>query len=315
MLRALAAVTVAALFLMLPYPVYANNPEVGVLRHFSNLPAGLGAEGLATVGDGFFYVGTFSFTAADGKILVYDRLGSVVNTITVPGLPQVGQVAFLDKHTLFAVAGNLATGQGALVRVNSQTGAVTTLAVGFKLPNGLAVDKQGNMFVTDLQTGIVSKVTPSGLVSVFASGPLLAPSFLPQLGLSLGTNDLTFDKGGDALYVTNVGLGTVVKIQVLMDGSAGAITNFANVPTPDGVAFDVGGRLYVTSPLTNSIWIVASDGSAVQLGLDTSHDRLNNPSNVAFVGPNLYITNLALGGTGEVVVVKVNVPGIPLGSE
>ncbi len=303
------------ILLLLSYPVYANNHQVGVLRHFSNLPVGLGAEGLATVGDGFFFVGTFSFTAADGKILVFDHLGSIVNTISVPGLPQVGQVAFLDKHTLFAVAGNIATGQGALVKVDPQTGAVTTVATGFKLPNGLAIDKQGNMFLTDLLTGIVSRVTPSGSVSVFASGPLLAPALLPLLGLSLGTNDLTFDKGGDALYVTNVGLGTVVRIQVTQGGNAGAITNFANVPTPDGVAFDEEGRLYVTSPFTNSIWIVASDGTSVQLALDTSHDSLNNPSNVAFVGQNLFITNLALGGLAEVSMVTVNVPGIPLGSE
>jgi len=300
---------------MLPYPANAGNPQVGVLRHFSNLPAGLGAEGLATVGDGFFYVGTFSFTAADGKILVYDHLGSIVNTIAVPGLPQVGQLAFLDKHTLFAVAGNIATGQGAVVRVDPQSGAVATVATGFKLPNGLAIDKQGNMFVTDLLTGIVSKVTPSGLVSVFASGPLLAPALLPGLGLSLGTNDLTFDQGRGALYVTNVGLGTVVKIQVMKDGAAGAITNFAHVTTPDGVAFDEEGRLYVTSPFTNSVWILAGDGSAVQLALDTSHDSLNNPSNVAFVGRNLYITNLALGGLAEVSVVTVSAPGLPLGSE
>ncbi len=309
--RAIAGGAVAALLLILPFPVYGGNPQIGILRHFSSVPAGLGAEGLATVGDGFFYVGTFSFTAPDGKILVYDNLGSIVKTITVPGLPQVGQVAFLDKHTLFAVAGNIGTGQGALVRVNRHTGDVAIVAVGFKLPNGLAIDKQGNMFVTDLLTGIVSKVTPSGSVSVFASGSLLAPAFLPQVGLSLGTNDLTFDKGGDALYVTDVGLSTVVRIQLTNDGGAGAITNFAHVPTPDGVAFDEEGRLYVTSPFTNSVWIVSGDGTAVQLALDTSHDSLNNPSNVAFVGRNLFITNLAIGSLAEVSVVTVSVPGLP----
>ncbi len=293
--------------------VAAREQHRGVLHHFASLPAGLSAEGLA-IHDGHFYVGTFSFTASDGTILVLDKKGILTQSIKVPGLPEVGQLVFADDETLFAVAGNLTAGKGAVVRVNLDSGVVTTVAAGFKLPNGLAVDEQGNLFVTDLLAGTVSKVTPKGSVSVFASGALLAPALLPQIGLQLGPNDLAFDKKGTALYVTNVGQGTVVKVEVREDGTAGAITEFASVPTPDGVAFDVKGNLYVTSPFTNTVWLVSGNGSTQQLSFDTIHESLSNPSNVAFRGPHLYITNLAftLPGPARISMVNVEFPGLLL---
>jgi sugar lactone lactonase YvrE len=284
----------------------------GVLRPFVSLPAGLSAEGLA-IHEGHFYIGTFSFTAHDGAILVFDRDGTMTKRITVPGLPEVGQLAFSDG-ALFAVAGNLTAGRGAVIRVNIESGAITTIATGFKLPNGLAVDMHGNLFVTDLIAGTVSKITLGGAVSTFASGPLLAPILLPQIGLTLGPNDLAFDAKGTALYVSNLGQGTIVRIQVQEDGTAGTITNFSTVPTPDGVGFDIKGNLYVTSPFTNTTWLVTPNGSAGQLPLNTAHESLANPSNVAFSGRNLYVTSLALTlpGPARISIVTAEFPGLPL---
>jgi sugar lactone lactonase YvrE len=69
-------------------------------------------------------------------------------------------------------------------------------------------------------------------------------------GFVIGPNDITFDRKGTALYVTNAGLNTVVKIEVQKDGTAGAITDFAvGIPTPDGLAFDQGGTCMSILPL------------------------------------------------------------------
>ena len=292
----------------------AEPSKVGVLQHFVSLPAGLDAEGLA-IRNNHFYVGTIDFTAKDGTILILDRQGTTTQTITVPGLPLVGQLAFSDDNTLYAVAGNLNTGMGAVIRVHLDTGTVTTFATGFKLANGLAIDKEGNLFVTDLVAGTVSKVTPEGDVSIFASGPLLATALVPALGLSLGPNDLAFNAKETALYVTDLGLGTVVRIGVQSDGTAGPVTNFAKVSLPDGIPFDIKANMYVTIPLTNTVQLVAKDGSAHQVSFDTAHETLSNPSNVAFVGPELYITNLGLTGTSGISQVRVQFPGLPLEGE
>jgi sugar lactone lactonase YvrE len=274
------------------------------LRHFVTLPTGLGAEGLVIHG-GHFFVGTFSFTASDGTILVYNHDGSLTHQFTVSGLPQVGQLIFTSDGTLVAVAGNLATGKGSVVKVNVVTGSVTTFASGFQLPNGIVVDEHGNFFVTDLTAGSVSKITPNGAVSTFASGGLLAPAPIPSAGLTLGSNDLVFNQEQTALFVTNVGQDMVVKITIGTDGKAGAITKFASIPGPDGIAFDQQRLLYVTSPFTNSVYTITSNGSTHKLSIETTQEPLNNPSNLAFQGHQLYITNLAIGGTGSIEVATV----------
>jgi len=310
MLRKLALAGILALLLLLPIQTYADE-QVGVLRHFADMPTGLSAEGLA-IDEGHFYVGAISFTGVDGTIVVLDRSGAVTKEFTVPGFPIVGQVAVRDDG-LFAVACKAfsPTASGAVVRVDLESGTVSTVATESTCPNGLAIDDSGNMFVTNIFAGTVSKVTPRGAVSVFASGPLLAPVLL-SIGAAAGPNDLTFGKEGSALYVTNVGQNTVVKIEVKEDGTAGAITHFAGVPAPDGLAFDQRGNLYLTSPFTNRLFVVTPAGAASPLPLDTSHESLVNPSNVAFQGHKLYITNLGFAtGTGKISVVAVQSPGCP----
>jgi sugar lactone lactonase YvrE len=293
-LASIPAVTVAA----------GEKQQALVLRHFVTLPTALGAEGLV-IHDSHFYVGTFSFSASDGGILVYNKEGGLTRRFTVSGLPQVGQLVFTDDQTLVTVAGNLATGKGSVVKVNVETGTVTTFASGFKLPNGIVVDRHGNLFVTDLLAGSVSEVTTDGTVSTLASGGLLAPAPIPGAGLTLGSNDLVFNQKQTDLYVTNVGQNIVVKITVGGDGKAGAITKFADIPGPDGIAFDTRGLLYVTSPFTNSVYTITSNGSTQKLSIDTAQETLNNPSNLAFLGNQLYITNLAISGTGSISVVKI----------
>ena len=48
-------------------------------------------------------------------------------------------------------------------------GVVSTFASGFNGPAGLAFDSAGNLYVAN-DDGTVSEVTPAGVVSTFASG-------------------------------------------------------------------------------------------------------------------------------------------------
>src|SRR5712691_7955115 len=221
-MRAAAAVVgIVTLLLVLPQPIAASN-QLGVVRHVTDLPAGLFAEGLAAFDDNL-YVGTLSFSASQGTILVFDKDGELTREFTVPGLPIVGQVA-IHHENLFAVACTsfAPSGTGAVVRVDLETGVVSTIATESTCPNGLAIDRHGNMFLTNIFEGSVSKVTPTGTVSTFASGGLLAAG--PVDGFTLGPNDLALNKAGTALFVSNAGKNTVVKIDVNNDGTAGAIT-------------------------------------------------------------------------------------------
>ena len=106
-------------------------------------------------------------------------------------------------------------------------GVVTTFASGFLSPFGLAFHA-GNLYVTDTDKNTVSEVTPAGVISTFASG-------------FLDPNDLAFDAAGN-LYVTDSSNNTVSEVT-----PAGVVSTLVSgFDEPSGVAFDAG-NLYVAN--------------------------------------------------------------------
>ena len=103
------------------------------------------------------------------------------------------------------------------------TGAVSAFASGFSFPFGLAFDAAGNLYVAS-NNNTVSKVTPAGVVSTFASG------FNNPIGLA-------FDAAGN-LYVANgttVSKVTVPSVSVpfTLGGTATVGTDYSGVtPSP-----------------------------------------------------------------------------------
>jgi sugar lactone lactonase YvrE len=47
--------------------------------------------------------------------------------------------------------------------------AVTVFADGLKFPEGPAFDRRGNLFVVNIDTGDISKISPEGLVETFVN--------------------------------------------------------------------------------------------------------------------------------------------------
>jgi hypothetical protein len=306
MKKTLPLLVAAAMFmLVLPQPVFAGG-QTGALRPFiPSLPAGT-AEGLAVSG-GLFYVSSIAFTAADGSIYVYNQAATLVKTYTIPGLPVVGQEV-ISGNTLFVVACSATLSGGAVVEIDLSTGVVNPAfaIVPTGCPNGLTMDDHGNLFAANF-AGFIDKVTPSGALSLFASGGPLTPGNL--MGFVIGPNDITYNDGQNALYTTNTGQNTVVKVQINRDGTAGAITVFSTgVPGGDGIVFDRA-NLIVTSPFTNAVYLVAPDGSASPLVLDSTTTSLEAPTCTVLLGDDLYIAGMGPStGTGNVEVVTVSSP-------
>jgi hypothetical protein len=107
---------------------------------------------------------------------------------------------------------------------------ISPFASGFDSPQGLAFDTAGNLYVANYNSGTVSKVTPTGTVSTFASG--------------LGHPDggLAFDAAGN-LYVADFGNNLIRKVT-----PAGVVSTFVfNINNPAALAFDAAGNLYVAN--------------------------------------------------------------------
>ena len=188
------------------------------------------------------------------------------------------------------------------------------------LPDALAFDARGNLYVTDAEDGAVWRFTPAGRASRWIRDPLLAP-----VVIGIGANGIVFVPPA-TLYVNNTEQNLIVRIPIRTDGSPGRPSVAAADPLLqiiDGIAADAHGDLYAavvgfsvvgTSPIvrvdprTGRVTPVTTDGSLFDW-----------PTSLAFGrGPldhkSLYVANSGIfegppGAVPGVVRVGVGVPG------
>jgi gluconolactonase len=127
-------------------------------------------------------------------------------------------------------------------------------------PNGLAIHKDGRIFIADHKLGILylkdGKIVP--VVSRYHQQRFK------------GVNDLTFDSQGN-LYFTDQGVtdladpsGCVYRYTV--DGKIERLASC--IPSPNGIVFDKN-LLYVAATRANAVWRLpfAADGTVVRMGV------------------------------------------------
>jgi hypothetical protein len=144
-------------------------------------------------------------------------------------------------------------GQAGISGTNNGTGSQAT----FSVPEGIAVDPDGNVFVTDDANSAIRKITPDGVVTTFAGQ-------VAHAGTSDGTSTARFNfpfglaiDGNRNLYVADTGSATIRKVTpagavTTLVGLAGvfgnvdATGNDARMRSPQGIAVDAAGTLYIS---------------------------------------------------------------------
>lgn len=184
------------------------------------------------------------------------------------------------------------------------------------IPNGLAFDTRGNLFVTDSAAGAIWRIPWGGSAQVWLQDPALSGDGSLGLGVPLGANGIAYRNG--ILTVTNTERRTILAID--RSRSVDVVTTLTG--NPDGVAMDVFGNAYVAINLQDTIARVAPDGS---IGVIASGDPLDFPSSVAFgtaggqrrtlFGVNFSLSEqfgLPPGFGPAVFTVDVGAPGVPV---
>jgi sugar lactone lactonase YvrE len=168
-------------------------------------------------------------------------------------------------------------------KIDATTRQVTPLATrsdgwAFCLPDDVAIDTRGNVYLTDLTYAGIWKISPDGKqVKLWSAHPLLNWSPTPYSGAPLGVNVLALDKEEQNIYAATDGDPMVVKIPIKPDGSAGEPTVVSRGHSPfDGIAFDDRGNIYVSEIIRNELWVLSPDGSQRMLVADKRTAPLDN---------------------------------------
>jgi sugar lactone lactonase YvrE len=308
----------AVLMLASAQPVVAAQPEQGVVQDLVDLSGGPCAnpEGIAASPNGLLYT-----SGLTGNVCVITLSGEVTRVIPVaPGHLLLGDL-FVAGQGLYVADGGNFGGNGRLLRVDPRTGAVTELATGFLAPNAITQDHRGTLYVSDSFAGAVYTVSPDGGgKTLWKADPLLVPGGNPPFG----ANGVAFDRTQSYLYVANTSTDRILRIAVNKDGSAGAVSIFADGATlgpdalngADGIQFDVKGNLYVCANQANEIQVLSPSGALVaRYGKNAGDDPLDFPASPVFHERGVYIANLAFTtpGRGKVSVLGVPIPGAPIG--
>jgi uncharacterized protein (TIGR03437 family) len=163
------------------------------------------------------------------------------------------RVRMISNGTISTVAGTGTAGY------SGDAGLATSAELDY--PSGVAVDKAGNLYISDMKNQVIRKVNTSGIISTYAGNYSLGFGYgqdnIPAINAQLyNPAGLTVDAAGN-LYIADSNAGanasTTQGLIRMVNASTGIITTAVGLGTsagllicPEGVALDASGDIYVS---------------------------------------------------------------------
>lgn len=193
-------------------------------------------------------------------------------------------------------ANNLYVSDNSYIRKITPGAVVTSLAggppgnsaAGFLNIAGLAVASSGNVFVGDINSLVVKKTTPAGVVSTFAGTGIT--SFNPVGVTSDPSGNIFIADQANSVIRKISPAGIVTVYAGLLLGGAGSTNGNSTIASfnyPADLKFDNSGNLYVADERNNMIREISSAGIVSTVAGTTSPDLVNGPiANARFNQPS-----------------------------
>ncbi|MFN6018357.1 MAG: choice-of-anchor D domain-containing protein [Verrucomicrobiota bacterium] len=181
----------------------------------------------------------------------------------------------------------------------------------FSFPNGISVDKNGNVYVADKGNNKIRKITPTGFVSIFAGsgsrgskdGPALSATFDAPHAVAVDKNHNIYVADTNNHKIRKITPDGIVST-LAGSGFYGSIDGLAAKSTfaaPEGVAVDSNGNIYVADTKSQKIRKITPSGMVTTLagsGAASYNDgrgrnaKFNEPKSIATDRfGNLYVTD------------------------
>ena len=128
-------------------------------------------------------------------------------------------------------------------------------------PEGLAVDKRGDVYVSLAPLGEIRKIGRDGSETTLAT---VAPP-----GTGNGPLGLAVDAPGNVYAAVATFDATSGVYKIARDGSFTRLPGTEEIVFPNGVTFDKRGNLYVTDTILGAVWRVPASGEQAELWLQS----------------------------------------------
>jgi sugar lactone lactonase YvrE len=328
-------------FAMLPLTAFADNPNTrpyGDVQTLATFPVPPGSpEGIAVKGNKAYVSGPARFGTAGQPpsiVVVYDtRTGQQLETIQIQGedLSQEHAnscVAFDGEGRLYVVNTQLG-----IVRIDLGSGVQTVYATPVPnlppfelppLPNDIAFDPAGNLYLTDsLQATIWRIAAGGGTPQIWFQDASLATPFGPNgIRINPDRTKVYFAVTAEGANESGFTGGKIYTLPLVDAPTAAQLEVFHQYhgEGPDGIALGNSGRLYVmlASPGFSGVSVLSPTGAEVARFGNAPGDLIspfNSPANAAFdKHGSLLVTNhtFVFPGNESVLSVFVNDKESPL---
>jgi DNA-binding beta-propeller fold protein YncE len=241
------------------------NPEVAggdVTTLSSSLlddPTGIALDDFGSAATNSFFGDLFIASPGNDSIVTYNPItGKFLDYSTNADYSSLQGLAFDDSNgNLYAASSPSPTSGTVYLLTKGSTTPVNYASTSIGGPQGIAIDGNGNLFVTvttaspGLYDSQIVEITTSGTVESFYPGR--------NTFLGLGNNPPLATPAGVAiqelsgnLYVSNSGNNTVSEVTLAPVGST-AIGSQASLDDPRGIIFDLGDNLFVADYADNTV--------------------------------------------------------------
>jgi gluconolactonase len=243
-----------------------------------------GSEGIS-----FGLLDHLLYVSSNDRVFQVSPDGTATEFAMIPDA--IGMAARADGSFVVASLGEITEPDGAVYTLAADA-TVTQLATGIDSPNFVTIAPDGSALISDDYNNTrVFRVDANGQVSVVIEN---VPS----------PNGMAYSPDGSVFYVasTFTPVGQLTRFDVGADGlpieaTGVEILQLGMASTPDGIAVDENGMVYVAANLRGEIWRVDGAATELQAG-ELVADGLGFPASLAFGhGPafdpcSLYVTQL-----------------------
>ena len=245
----------------------------------------------------------------------------IASNPTIGGFPDGVAIGTDGKLYVSVISLNLSSPFSGIRQIDAN-GSVTTLAGGsteglvdgtgaaakFHSPAGIALDSSGNLFVADTGNHAIRSVSSAGVVTTlagsglsgFADGTGAAARFNRPQGLAVGANGNIYvaDTGNHAIRVITPGGVVTTLAGRPSSGFVNGPVASAKFSTPQGIAVDTSGSVFVADTNNDAIRVISVAGIVSTLAGGTSGFVDGTGTTASFKGPQ----SLVLDGNGNVLV-------------